>query len=104
MTTAEKLLEGTVPQEKLEARREKLLDQARREKYWSEIEPDEKCKRLRQIVKSLDARLGVLERQLHELQHHEHSAQGLMAPIHCGPVDQPERSGRHKGPGDDVYF
>ncbi len=82
---------------------EQRLAKESRQAYWSEIDETEKCHRLRQMVKTLQERLAILEAYVSDLQHHEHGEHGLVRPICTGPV---ETRARRDGVGltNDVYF
>lgn len=53
-----------------------------REKYWGELDPNQKVERMRGEVKSLQYRIRSLEEIIHQLQRHYHEANGdVVAPI-----------------------
>lgn len=78
-------------------------EKAYRDKDWSEIDEKEKCKRLRDRVKSLERKVGDLERVACALITHSHNTAGdAVASIGCGLI--PSGTGSVGRNGDDVYF
>jgi len=76
---------------------------ANRQKYWSEIDQDEKIKRLRAELKRYMRQLDDLHYDVRRLKEHRHSSDGAPAV----PFERPGYEGRtirHEKDGDDVYF
>lgn len=73
---------------------------AMREKYWSELDSEQKIKRMRGIVRAQQQRIDRLERFVELFKHHEHLEGDILVPLEdpgavhtCLPVDL-----------DQVYF
>jgi len=77
-----------------------------REKYWSELDADEKIERVRRVSKALDKKLGRAIDLLHRTEtnfvKHEHGLNGVVVEIPRYALDMeripPDDS------GDDVFF
>ena len=76
---------------------------ASREKYWSEINSEEKTARLRHRVKELESSLGELRNQLGKLLKHQHGDSGLLLPMDTY-LGQSERAYARGEADEDVYF
>lgn len=74
-----------------------------REKYWSEIDTEEKTTRLRQRVKKLEDSLEKLKNQLRMLLEHQHGETGLLIPLDTYSGES-ERAYKRSETGDNVYF
>lgn len=76
-----------------------------REKYWKELSAEEKCDRMRTIVKHLQNALGQAQQTIEQLNRHVHSANEIYfrEPPGFGVV---EAGGPNRRPTDDneVYF
>ena len=76
------------------------MGKAGRDKYWSELDTEEKCKRLREQVKTLQRHQREMAIMLRKPSDHSHDGGKVMVPLYdpCGgePIRQPT--------GDDVYF
>ena len=75
-----------------------------REKYWSEIDTDEKLKRLREHVKYLEKRIERMSKKIDKLEDHHHIYDKIVIPLRYNTsLSEVER--RSIGPNpDDVYF
>ena len=78
------------------------VEKVYRDTYWSEIDDKEKCKRLRERVKRLEHKIGLLERMVYALISHSHDAAGV-AVAEIVP-SLPSESGGASRTSDDVYF
>jgi hypothetical protein len=73
-----------------------------RNKYWSEIDPEEKCKRLRQEVNRMQRTIREVAKVVYNLADHSHAQNGeVLIPIHKKDGMDEERK---VTAGDDCYF
>lgn len=72
-----------------------------RNKYWSEVDTEEKCKRLREETKRMQRKFDMVMSSLSQLLSHEHGKKGnlLVGLNSTHGEDQPRRT-----TGEDVYF
>ena len=76
---------------------------ASREKYWSEINVEEKTERLRWEVKKMQRNLSKCLKRLGQLEEHSHGELGLLIPLKKHYQSENYGTGRLKT-DDDVYF
>jgi len=81
----------------------KDLMKASREKWWSEIDSEEKTARLRHRVKELENDLRELRQKLGGLLKHTHGEKGLLVPMDTY-TGQSERAYSRGKTNDDIYF
>lgn len=74
-----------------------------RQKWWSEIDSEEKTARLRHRVKELESSLGELRNQLRKLLKHQHGDRELLIPLDTYSGESERAYARGKT-NDDVYF
>ena len=73
-----------------------------REKWWSEIDSDEKIERMRKEVKRIDRAISRMRAQIYRLNHHLHGEQGEL--LQKLLTTQEEGIVPFDKDGDDVYF
>lgn len=78
-------------------------EKASRQAWWSEIDSDEKIKRLREKIKRLDESMSGVRRQIFRLNKHIHGADGELLQRMLTQNDDEGPYLRDKG-GDDIYF
>ena len=72
-----------------------ISEQPCREKNWEELDLVEKVDRMREVVKSLRKSIGVQERTIHKLRHHEHLNDKIYYELDSyGGGEEEQRSGR----------
>ena len=76
--------------------------QANRPKYWSEIDLEEKCRRLREEVKRLRRELYETAKVVLNLSQHKHADSEIVIPLNNPGGGLDDR--RRVTEGDDVYF
>lgn len=75
-----------------------------RNKYWSEVDPEEKCKRLREEVNRMQRTVREVAKVVDNLADHSHSQNGeVLIPIHKKGGMSEEASNKIER-GDDCYF
>ncbi len=74
------------------------------EKYWSEIDETEKCRRLRRVVKGLQREVRALTQVVEKLTTHQHVDGSLYVPLF--PPNEPSFNTfrLYEKEGDDVFF
>ena len=77
-------------------------EKASREKWWSEIGPDEKIVRLRRKVKEMDEIMKKMRSKIYDLTRHLHGKDGEL--LKKLPTGLDEGSYRRELDSDDVYF
>ncbi len=82
----------------------KELNAPMRDKYWKEITADEKCDRMRMIVKNLQNALSHAQQTIEQLNRHVHSANEIYfrESRKVGQVEAIRLRG--KAGDDEVYF
>lgn len=75
---------------------ENMKDVPQREKYWHEMDTDQKLQKLGMAVSNLWRRVKDLERENEKLKNHTHQSDKLMVPIDFKP--QPEFEGYNYHP------
>ncbi len=76
--------------------------QCSRQKYWSEIDDQEKIRRLREEVKQLKRRFENIASIVDKLSDHDHADGKVVTPLHSR-FGQAESDGS-RGDGDEAYF
>lgn len=74
-----------------------------REKYWSEIDVEEKTERLRSEVKKIQKNLSECLKRLGQLEEHSHGESGLVIPLKKQYRSESYGTRRLKK-DDEVYF
>ena len=75
-----------------------------REKYWSELNADEKIKRMREQVRYLERRLEGMSRKIDNLGNHNHLEGKIVVPFNSYESTS-EKAGQTRNTNpDDVYF
>ncbi len=77
---------------------------ASRERYWSEIDDQEKIKRLREKVKTLESRVDMLTEKIAFFRNHRHDGDCICVPYEDG-ISYRRKNIFHLDTNiDDVYF
>jgi len=76
---------------------------AAREKFWSEVDADEKCRRLRKQVKRLETEITSLSKLIAGLLDHEHLNGRILQPLY-GMGNGNTGFATNYNDKDDVYF
>jgi hypothetical protein len=75
-----------------------------RQKYWSEIEVEEKTKRLRDELKRAQREVGELRGVVEALTNHTHKDGRVLTDLRFGALRDFSQPRMRHDKGDDVYF